>query len=113
MCVCVCACCVCVCVGKRRAFKFMVVSTTTVSTYGEILIWAARVQIFHMGYLYKNIRKKVNYLLLTQGYSHLSGMEMMSLLKSCRQSPDEFLPCQRSFGGGIWSGSPSSHDSIT
>ena len=42
-----------------------------------------------------------------QGYSHLSGIEMMSALFRWRQSA--LRPCLRSGGGGGWSGSPSSH----
>ena len=41
------------------------------------------------------------------GYSHLSGIEMMSALLRCIHS--EFRPCLRSGGGGNWFASPLIH----
>lgn len=49
---------------------------------------------------------------LTQGYSHLSGMETISLLNSCCHSASEFLPFSLSLGGAGVSGSPFSQSWI-
>ena len=49
---------------------------------------------------------------LTQGYSHLSGMETISLLNSCCHSAAEFLPLSLSLGGAGASGSPFSQSWI-
>ena len=47
----------------------------------------------------------------TQGYSHLSGMEMTSLLNKWFHSNPAFRPSNLSLGGGGCEGSPFSHES--